>query len=172
MFALNPRLICYRLSFFIFWVISKPRHMVPISGPGGRSITMESIMPPPQRTKPVPALLQINSRRLRLRSTCISTGAQSRPITRITPTAVIELITTSADTRGTVPKPERIDLAQRRHRPASLWWRHDAIHRCRLTTRTTDWHHVPRFTDNPKSQRRKSITNKPRIKGKDEFIRF
>ena len=55
-----------------------------------------SIIPPPQRSSPVPALRQINSLRLWHRSTWTSTGAQNRPITRITPTAVIALITTRA----------------------------------------------------------------------------
>ena len=48
--------------------ISRPMHNAPISGPGGRSTATASIIPPPQSKRPVPALLHINSFRLRLRS--------------------------------------------------------------------------------------------------------
>ena len=45
--------------------------------------------------------------------------------------------------RGEEPKPERIDLEERRHRPASLWRRNDAVHCDRLATRTIDRDNVP-----------------------------
>ena len=71
-------------------------HKLPITGPGGRSTAIASIMPPLVSTNPVVADLKINCLRLVLFSMCIKTGAQSRPITRMIPTAVIALIITSA----------------------------------------------------------------------------
>ena len=71
---------------------------LPMTGPGGRSTPMESNMPPLVNTNPVTADLNINCLRLVHFSICIRTGAQSRAITNIIPTAVIALIITSAVT--------------------------------------------------------------------------
>ena len=73
-------------------------HRLPITGPGGRSTPMEIIIPLLVSAKPVAADLNTNCLRLVLFSICIRTGAQSRAITNIIPTAVIALMITSAVT--------------------------------------------------------------------------
>ena len=71
-------------------------HKLPITGPGGRSTAMAIIIPPLVSAKPVAADFNINCLRLVLLSMSIRTGAQSRAITNIIPTAVIALMITSA----------------------------------------------------------------------------
>ena len=64
---------------------------LPITGPGGRSTAMESIIPPLVKNNPVTADLSINCLRLVLLSMCIRTGAQSRAITN---TEIAKLLST------------------------------------------------------------------------------
>ena len=71
-------------------------HKLPITGPGGRSTAIASIMPPLVSANPVAEDFKINCLRLVLLSMCMRTGAQSRAMTRIIPTAVIALMITSA----------------------------------------------------------------------------